>query len=288
MIRATTKVCAVWGWPVAHSASPTMHNAAFEAQNLDFIYVPFAVAPENLTEAVSGARALGLVGVNVTVPHKERVPELLDQLTDRAARLGAVNTLFWDGNKLCGDSTDGPGFLAALHSAGVAVTSETKAVVLGAGGSARAVVDALVQAGAQVHVANRTLARAVELAERFGAHGVLPLEETALRRALGDATLLVNTTSMGMHPKSAEMPPVAADTLHPGLFVSDLIYNPAQTRLLALAHQRGCATQNGIEMLVQQGALSFARWTGQPAPTEIMRSAVQHFLGKTDTIITAL
>ena len=261
-----------------------MHNAAFQEQELDFVYVPFAVAPENLKDAVAGVRALGLAGINVTVPLKERVPELLDTLTARAARLGAVNTLFWDGDQLCGDSTDGPGFLAALASADFTITPGMEALVLGAGGSARAVVDALVQAGARVQVANRTLARAEELAARFGAVGALPLETDALRPALKTARLLVNTTSLGMHPEESEMPPVPEDALHPELLVSDLIYNPYQSRLLAAATRRGCGVQNGIEMLVQQGALSFRHWTGREAPTQVMRSAVQLFLTKTDTI----
>ena len=261
-----------------------MHNAAFAELGLDIAYVPFSVAPEQLKAAVAGVRALNLLGVNVTVPLKERVPEFLDKLTDRAARLGAVNTLFWDGEALCGDSTDGPGFLAALHHAEFTITPGMQAVVLGAGGSARAVVDALVQAGAQVIVANRTLEKAQELVARFGASEAIALTEEVLRPALKTAQLLVNTTTIGMHPGELECPPVPADALHPDLFVSDLIYNPAQTRLLALAKAQGCRTQNGIEMLVQQGALAFTRWTGKPAPVEIMRLTVEQLRGKTDTI----
>lgn len=281
MIRGTTQVCAVWGWPVKHSASPAMHNAAFTALGLDVVYVPFEVAPERLAAAVEGVRAMRLTGVNVTVPHKERVGAYLDGLTERAVRLGAVNTLYWDGDRLCGDSTDGEGFLAALAHAGASPTPGSRAVVLGAGGSARAVVDALVQAGVQVVVANRTAARADELAERFGAAGALPLTEDALRPELERAQLLVNTTSIGMSPHDSECPPIPTDALPPELFVSDLIYNPRQTRLLALATQRGCKTQNGIEMLVRQGAVAFTRWTGQPAPTDVMRATVEDLLGKT-------
>ena len=288
MIRGTTRVCGVWGWPVKHSASPAMHNAAFAELGLDIAYVPFSVAPEQLQAAVAGVRALDLLGINVTVPHKERVPEFLDKLTDRAARLGAVNTLFWDGDTLCGDSTDGPGFLAALNQAEFTITPGMQAVVLGAGGSARAVVDALVQSGVRVIVANRTIERAQELANRFGAREAIALTEDTLRPALKTAELLVNTTSIGMHPHESECPPVPIDALHHSLFVSDLIYNPAQTRLLALAHAQGCRTQNGIEMLVQQGALAFTRWTGKPAPTEIMRRTVEQLRGKTDTIQRAL
>ena len=285
MIRGTTRVCGVWGWPVKHSASPAMHNAAFAALGLDLVYVPFSVAPGSLDDAVAGVRALGLLGVNVTVPLKERVPALLDRLTDRAERLGAVNTLFWDGEALCGDSTDGPGFLAALAQAGVTPGPGMNALVLGAGGSARAIVDALVQAGAEVTIANRTLEKAAEVAARFGAKAVLPLTEAALREVLPTTQLLVNTTSIGMSPHSQDMPPVPAEALHAQLFVTDLIYNPAQTRLLALAKAAGCRTQNGVEMLVQQGAIAFSRWTGVAAPLTEMRQAVDQYLQNADTIV---
>ena len=284
-VRGTTRVCGVWGWPVKHSASPAMHNAAFAELGVDLIYVPFAVSPERLPEAVASIRALDLLGVNITVPLKELVPPLLDRLTARAARLGAVNTIFWEGSQLCGDSTDGPGILAALSSEGVVVDTNTKAVVLGAGGSARAVVDALVQAGAHVLVANRTTERAQELVARFGAAGALPLEAKALRTALKTANLLLNTTSIGMHPRETELPPVPPEALHSGIFVSDLIYNPVETGLLTIARQAGCRTQNGIEMLVQQGAIAQKYWTGMPAPLKIMRHAVQQALGIADRMV---
>ena len=262
-----------------------MHNAAFADLNLDYVYVPMAVSPDKLKDAVAGARALGLVGVNVTVPLKERVIEFLDRLTERAERLGSVNTLFWDGDQLCGDSTDGAGFLEALP---IALTPGMTAVVLGAGGSARAVVDALVQSGVRVLVANRTIERAEELVTRFGATGALPLEEAPLREALQDASLLVNTTSIGMHPNEAQIPPVPEDALHSRIFVSDLIYNPAKTRLLALANRQACPSQNGIEMLVQQGAISFRRWTGFDPSPDVMRHEVQQIVRRTDIIVRAL
>ena len=283
-VKGTTGVCGVWGWPVKHSASPVMHNAAFAHLGLDLVYVPFGVAPERLAAAVAGVRALGLVGVNVTVPLKELVPPYLDRLTERAARLGAVNTLYWDSGQLCGDSTDGPGVVAALAADGVILGPQTSAVVLGAGGSARAVVDALVQAGATVRVANRTVEKAEELVLRFGAAGALALTEAALRDALATANLLINTTSVGMHPNHDACPPVPADALHPGIFVLDLIYNPSPTQLLARATAAGCRTQNGIEMLVQQGAVAQQYWTGVAAPVDVMRRAVKHTLGIPDKL----
>lgn len=279
MIRGTTRIVGVFGYPVKHSASPAMHNAAFAALGLDWAYVPFEVAPENIGEALAGVRALNLAGANVTVPLKELVPPFVDELTERARVLGAVNTVIHRDGRLIGDSTDGPGFLAALAHENFSVTPGMKVVVLGAGGSARAVVRALLEAGAEVAVANRNEERAETLAADLapgtpGTVSVIPLTEPALRAALPDAALLVNTTSVGMSPHPNEIPPVSLDALHPALFVSDLIYNPAETRLLALARTRHCRTQNGVEMLVRQGVIAFTHWTGIEPPAEVMRNAV--------------
>ena len=278
MIRGTTQVVGVFGYPVRHSASPALHNAAFHALGLDIVYVPFTVAPDSIPAAVAGIRALGLRGVNVTVPLKELIPPLMDSLTPRARALGAVNTIVNENGHLRGDSTDGPGFLAALEYAGVILRPGLHAVVLGAGGSARAVAYALAERGVRVTVANRTVERAQALCANFAAVGdmaAILLDEAPLRAAIQDAELLVNTTSVGMSPRDADMPPVPADSLHPGLFVSDLIYNPRETHLFALARSRGCRTQNGIEMLVRQGALAFTQWTGvADPPLDIMRDAV--------------
>jgi shikimate dehydrogenase len=287
MLRGTTTVAGVWGWPVKHSASPAMHNAAYEKLGLDWVYVPFSVnpEPENVERAVAGVRAFGLAGINVTVPLKELVIPHLDFLTPRAEAIGAVNTLFWDGDKgdkLGGDSTDGPGFLAALEIGGMVVDNNTRAIVLGAGGSARAVVYALAERGATVTIANRTPEKSRALQERFASVSrkitVVDLSEEGLQAPLKDAQLLVNTTSIGMSPNVDAMPPVPRESLTPSLFVSDLIYNPAETKLLATAREAGCLTQNGIEMLVQQGAIALTHWTGQPAPLATMRQAVLDYL----------
>ncbi len=271
----------VLGWPVGHSASPAMHNAAFGALGLPFVYVAFPVAPGDLSAALAGVRALGLAGVNVTVPLKEQVAPHLDAISSRAQAVGSVNTIVNDDGRLIGDSTDGAGFLAALAQIGAGDLRGRKVVVLGAGGSARAVVYALAaDAGANVIVANRSEARAQALAREFahldGRVAAAPLAEAPLRDALADAAVLVNTTSVGMHPHEDAMPPVPPEALGPHLIVSDLVYNPAETRLLALAKERGCrAVQNGVEMLVQQGALAFEKWTGVFPPTDVMRAAVE-------------
>ncbi len=286
LIRGTTRVVGVLGWPVGHSASPPMHNAAFGALGLPFVYVAFPVAPDDVGAALAGVRALGLAGVNVTVPHKEHVAPHLDAVSERAQAIGSVNTIVNDDGRLIGDSTDGPGFLAALAQIGAGDLRGRKVVVLGAGGSARAVVYALAaDASANVIVANRNEARADALAREFayldGRIAAAPLTTEGLRDALKDAAVLVNTTSVGMHPHEDAMPPVPPDALGPHLLVSDLIYNPAETRLIALAKERGCrAVQNGVEMLVQQGALAFEQWTGVFPPTDVMRAAVENALAE--------
>lgn len=278
-ISGTTRVAAVWGFPVKHSASPAMHNAAFAATGFDGVYVACEVAPERVREAVAGIRALNLIGVNVTVPLKELVLPLLDDVSERAKAIGAVNTIVNRDGILWGDSTDGPGFLAAIGSAGIVADANSRFVVLGAGGSARAVVYALAERGASVVVANRNQERAITLAQEFahlpGTISVIALDEAAIGSTLADgATALVNTTSVGMSPRSDEMPSVPINTLSPDTFVTDLIYKPFETRLLSGARQCGCRTQNGVEMLVRQGAVSFEYWTGISAPIDVMREAV--------------
>ena len=276
-VTGATCVTGVFGYPVQHSRSPAVHNAAFRALGLDYIYVPFNVHPDNLEAAVHGIRALALVGVNITIPHKERVIELLDWVSDDARRIGSVNTIHNSEGVLSGYSTDGPGFIRALEEAGKS-PGASRVVVLGAGGSARATVCALIASGASVTVANRTYSRAVELSESLnsalgtGAIKPVALDSAEARRAVLEADLLVNCTSVGMHPHP-DAQPIPSEWLHADLFVFDQIYNPLETRLLKAARAAGARGANGIGMLVFQGAISLEIWTGQAAPVEIMRQA---------------
>lgn len=268
----------VFAYPVIHSRSPAMHNAAFRALGLDCLYVPFNVPPEELEIAVRAVRALGMVGVNVTIPHKEQVVRYLDWVSEDARRICSVNTIHNSSGHLKGYSTDGPGFILAIKEAGKSPEG-SRAVVLGAGGSARATVYALVQSGASVTVANRTLSRAVALADMInsalGDESVraVSLEGAEARNAVREADLLVNCTSVGMYP-NIDAQPVPSDWLHPGLLVYDQIYNPLETRLLCAARKAGARTANGVMMLVFQGALSFEIWTGKRPPTDVMAKAV--------------
>jgi shikimate dehydrogenase len=260
-----------------------MHNAALQDLGLDFIYVPFSVQPENLEYAVRGIRALDIVGVNVTIPHKREVMAFLDWISDDALRIGSVNTIWNDKGTLRGYSTDGEGLVRALESAGKSAAG-SKAVVLGAGGSARAIAYALASRDAEVTVANRTYARAVELADSLNAVGsYAPIRPVALEgldaeKAIQSADLLVNCTSVGMHPNE-DAQPIPSDWLHERLFVYDQIYNPLETQLLRAAKAAGARTANGVGMLVYQGVRGFQLWTGQTPSTSVMEEAVLRGLG---------
>ena len=278
-ISGKTRVFCVLGHPVGHSLSPAMQNAALREMGLDGVYVACDVSPDGLADAVRGLQALGAAGANFTIPHKEALPVLMDELSDDAAVIGAVNTVVFRDGRRIGHNTDAPGFLAALRAEGVEPAG-ADVVVLGAGGSARAVVVALARAGARITVANRTVARAEELAremsDRLGADHIaaIPMEPAALRQAVERATLIVNTTSLGMSPHIDRMPPIPSEAMHPGLFIYDLIYNPRETALLRTARAQGARGTHGAGMLARQGALALELWTGQTAPAELMEQVV--------------
>ncbi len=273
-----TQVLGVYGHPIEHSLSPVMQNAALRAMNLDFVYVPFHVLPDSLEEAVGAIRVLGLAGVNVTIPHKERVMSYLDQLGGEAGLIGSVNTIVNEKGRLRGESTDGAGFLRSIESEWGTI-SGAKALILGAGGSAKAVGFALAGAGCDIVVANRTQERAEELIKALnavfgeGRSRAAGLEMEVLAEEVREADLLVNATSLGMYPDTDSIP-VPPDLLHSKLSVYDLVYNPRVTRLVAEARKKGSRAMTGIKMLAHQGALSLEMWTGRKAPVDIMEQAV--------------
>jgi shikimate dehydrogenase len=259
----------VLGWPVAHSRSPAMHNAALAAVGLhDWRYQLLPVPPELLAETVPALRGAGFRGANVTIPHKAAALALATDRTERAAAIGAANTLtFEPGGEIVADNTDAPALIAALPFD----ARGRNAVVLGAGGSARAVVWALAGAGArEVSIWNRSPPRARALADELGA--------TALGAdaQLPDADLLVNCTSVGLDGGDPfGSLPLVADSLSHYRCVVDLVYTPSGTRLLDAAAHAGAATVDGLEILVGQGALSFERFTGRAAPLDVMRAAAR-------------
>jgi shikimate dehydrogenase len=283
-IDGATRLLGVFGHPVEHSLSPAMHNAAIAALSLHYVYIPFPVPPDAIGSAIRSLTALQIIGVNLTIPHKESVLPYLDTLSEEAQAVGAVNTVLQENGRLHGFNTDGDGFAAPLRQRGFAL-SERRAVVLGAGGAARSVVYRLVREGAEVVLVNRTIGRAERLREQInhalrrkntvGRITCMAVENIdGVRNALASAHLLVNTTPVGMYPHTDALPSLPPHALHPELLVYELIYNPVETRLLAEARAVRAGTLNGVQMLVQQGAAAFRLWTQTDPPTEVMEQAV--------------
>ena len=268
------------GDPVAHSLSPAMHNAAFAALGLDMAYVPLRVAAGDVGAAVQGLRALGFRGANVTVPHKAAVAPLLDSLEGDAALIGAVNTIVADGAALRGHNTDVEGARRALVDACGDTLRGRGALVLGAGGAARAAALAVARLGMPLTVVNRTPGAAEELASLVAAAVPGSACEAAPWQALtGDLVaaqrLLVNASSLGMQG-AGKVPAALADNVHAGQVVFDVVYTSAGTDLLATARRNGAVAVGGIEMLIWQAGAAFELWTGRPAPLEVMRHAATH------------
>jgi shikimate dehydrogenase len=264
-IGAKTRVFGVIGNPVAHSMSPLMHNRAMALTGFNGIYVAFR-APD-ISAAISGLRALGIRGASITIPHKQAVIPLLDEIDDEARRIGAVNTIAVDPEgRLLGANTDGRGALAALEAH---IRVAGKAVLLvGAGGAASAIGASIVAAGARLTLLNRSDNTGRALARRLGCDFV-PLSQAHK----ADGEILINTTPVGMWPGVDRMP-IPRTMLQPGMVVMDIVYNPLRTRLLQTARSQGCTVLDGLGMFVRQGALQFEMWTGRPAPVEQMRLAV--------------
>jgi shikimate dehydrogenase len=269
-----TRVVGVIGDPVGHSLSPRLHNAAFDALGLDWVSVAFPVPDGMAGGAVAGMRALGIAGLSVTMPHKAAVAGLVDRLTPVADVLAAVNCLFWDGDSLVGDNTDGIGFVASLRRGAGFDPDGRRCLVIGAGGAARAVVRALADAGAtDVVVVNRTAGRAATAAALAGDRGRVGSPGDAR-----SADLVVQATPAGMGGSSSadERPLVDPGQLGAGQVAADLVYHPRMTRWLLDAAGAGATPVGGLGMLVHQAAAQLERWTGQPAPVEAMWAAVSH------------
>jgi shikimate dehydrogenase len=271
-LSAATRVVGVMGHPVAHSLSPRLHNAAFAELGLDWVSVGFPVAAGQAATALAGARALGIAGLSVTMPHKEDVAASVGSCSPTAARLGAVNCVVDDGDGWHGDNTDGAGLLAALARSEGFAPDGARCLVVGAGGAARAVIAALGDAGAaEVVVVNRTAARAEVAAALAGPAGRVGTVDD-----LPGCALVVNATPAGMAGvvDGPDRWPVDPDLLGPGQLVVDLVYHPPVTPWLAAAAGRGARTANGLGMLVHQAALQVERWTGATAPVEAMWASV--------------
>ena len=281
-ISGKTKLCAVIGDPVEHSLSPCIHNAAFQHLGLDYVYAAFTVEKEALSEAMQGVRSLGVFGLNVTMPHKVDIIPHLDRLDETAQRIGAVNTVLND-IELIGYNTDAPGAMNALK-AHEGNPYDKKVVILGAGGASRSISFAIAEEAGELVILNRTPERAEALASKISSEidrGVRcgMLSNHVLDEELGDANVLINATSVGMHPNDSETP-VDKSLLREDMVVFDLVYNPLETRLLREAKSIGAQTIDGLTMLVYQGAASFEIWTERKAPVNVMIKAAMEELEK--------
>lgn len=283
MITGKTRLLAVIGAPIAHSLSPIIQNAALHAAGLDYVYTALPVRADALSSAVRGLRDAGIAGFNVTIPFKTEIIPLLDALSEDARRIQAVNTVVIEDGRMVGHNTDVVGFLAGFAERGIALTGK-KAVLIGAGGAARAALWGLLRSGvSSIVIGVRNAAKGAALAADFAADGdvrAVSFDDSAWIAACSDADLVVQTTPLGMTPHTEEMPPVDAAMIKPSAVVYDLIYTPAETRFLREARARGCETINGETMLVAQGAEAFSLWTGVRPDMELMKRTLHEELSR--------
>jgi len=282
-ISGKTRVCGIIGDPIEHSLSPVMHNAAFEELNLDFVYVAFRIRREKLRDALIGARSLNILGLNVTMPHKNAVMRYLDETDSTARSIGAVNTILNDEGRLTGYNTDGIGALKALKENGITPNGK-KLLLLGAGGAGKAIAFHVAQEAEELVILNRTPQKAKKLAEVLRREFNKKINGNALstkivKEELRDADIIVNATSIGMHP-NIDQSLVSQSSLRPDLCVMDIVYNPLETKLEKDAKAVGAKVVCGIDMLVYQGAASFEIWTNHPAPVKMMKQAVLNKLSE--------
>lgn len=286
LITGKTKLLGVIGHPVEHSLSPVMHNAAIASLNLDYVYLPLPIKPSDLEVALAGFAAIDLVGFNVTIPHKQAIVPLLSAVSPLAQEVGAVNTIYrTDTGSFAGTNTDIAGFIAPLAD-DKRDWSQTVAIILGNGGAARAIVAGCAKLGCtSIHIVGRHQQKLNAFQQSWGnsplaANLHVHLWEE-LPVLLPQADLLVNTTPIGMFPHIDQSPLDAAliAKLPQGTIAYDLIYNPRPTQFLQLAQAQGAMIIDGLEMLVQQGAVALQIWLQQPAPVEVMRQALQQHLG---------
>ncbi len=278
-VTGATRLAAVIGHPVRHSLSPTLHNAAFAAVGLDWRYLALEVAPDHGARAVEAMRTLGIGGLSVTMPHKDAVVAAVDRTTAAVDALGAANTIFWDGDRLVADNTDGDGLVNSLADEVGARLGGLHVAVVGAGGAARAIIDAVGRRGAErISVINRSPERGALAA---AVHPAAYLADPAVIRS---ADVVINATSVGMGARPDDDPasvlPFDPDLLVDDHLVADIVYQPLVTPLLAAAEQVGCTTVGGVGMLLHQAALQFGRWTGVDAPLDAMRASVAHLVGE--------
>ncbi|MFH0887190.1 MAG: shikimate dehydrogenase [bacterium] len=279
-INGKTRLTGLIGYPLEHSLSPLMHNAAYEKLNLNYCYIPLEIKESGLKTLLTSIRYLNFAGVNVTIPYKEKVIPLLDEITDSARLIGAINTIQNLNGKLIGHNTDGPGFLDSLrYDAGFDPAGKNM-ILLGAGGASRAVASTLCQAGIKtISICETDFAKGKKLVEYLGKTfkktiDFIEPESPGLRKKISSCHLLVNATPIGMYPMINDSPLSSEIILPKHILVYDLVYNPQDTALLKRAKKAGAKTASGLGMLIRQGALSFQIFTGIEAPYELMKKKV--------------
>ena len=274
-INHNTKIVGVIGHPIKHSHSPMMHNYAFNKVGLDYVYLPFDIASVNLKDALKGMVALGIAGFNVTVPHKERIVEYLDELSDSAKIVNAVNTVVNENGKLYGYNTDVNGIIETLEQYKDIISGKT-VTVIGAGGAARAVIYALISNFnvKKINIINRTIERAESLKDYFSSkmlfekiktYELIPPDVTDV---LAKSKLIVNASSIGMSPEEDDSPTTIHESFNSKQVVFDIVYNPRKTKLLSIAESQGATVINGLNMFIEQGAKAFELWTNEKMPIE--------------------
>lgn len=285
-ITGKTTVVGLFGDPVAHSLSPQMHNRAFGALGLDWVYVPFHVKAADLAQGVDAIRALGLRGVNVTVPHKAGVMAFLDEVDDEARRVGAVNTIVNRDGRLIGYNTDGQGLVRSLQRQGGRDVAGARVVIVGAGGAAQGIAGSVARAGASsIVIGNRTPNKAETIVAGIkddvdGEVAAYASDAEAFFDAVAQADIVIQATSLGMHPHHEVPPPPWVKALAPTALVCDIVYNPRETAVVQAARERGCTVVTGEGMLAYQGAVAFELWTGRQAPDQLMLETLQQLLAE--------
>jgi shikimate dehydrogenase len=273
-INAATRLCAVFGSPIRHSASPAMHNAAFAALGLNWRYVAFEVDPKNLRAAIAGARAMNFAGINLTVPHKLLAVDMVDRLDASAKKWGAVNTILFNERGATGYNTDADAIITSLREDLKVEVRGAKVLLLGAGGAGRtAALRLAAEKVAELYLVNRTVSKALEIGSEIKKQ--FPSVAVSVGYPKARVDLVLNATSLGLQAGDASPLDTKQFSLKQTRAVYDMIYRPAQTALLAAAKKSGCKTANGLGMLLHQGAKAFEIWTGKPAPLAVMRRALE-------------
>jgi shikimate dehydrogenase len=284
VVDVNTKLVGLLGNPLGHSFSPAMHNKAFETLGLNYFYLPIEVTAEDLPTVAAGIAKMNFAGYNVTIPHKVHIMDCLDAIDPLAQAIGAVNTVVLENGRTTGYNTDGEGFVRSLEAESGITVDGKRYFILGSGGAARAIAMTLAFKGAQkIYLCNRTEQKAHDLSAEINtkvspSSEVVPMDPARMADTVRRADVLVNTTSIGMHPEENRIP-IDDDLIPSGVIVSDIVYNPPRTKLLQAAEAKACKTVPGLGMLVYQGTEGFRKWTGAEPPVEVMFGVVRALKG---------